>query len=264
MLPEKFSSFPFRLDALEAAHDPPTDILGTEGVRHDNNDDTDRGTAVLKYCGGDAYSGIADMSLNNTKEYATRNGLEVLLANSETFPTEPFFTPRAWLKLAFILDILQKRQHKWLVWLDCDVLVINLNASVEVLLGSLNLTTAHDFVVARDVGNSPFNTGVIFVRVTNWAVETTARALRLASEKTIREHGFWEQKALHKLYTDNAHDEQQKILVLQERWKINAFAFLKEERPQSFAWHRVNCRDRARCDESFRERYCHIHQHRCS
>ena len=58
-------------------------------------------------------------------------------------------------------------------------------------------------------------------RVTDWALETTARALRLTSDKMIREHGFWEQKALHKLYSDNAHGEQRKILVLQERWKIN-------------------------------------------
>ena len=221
-------------------------------------------SAVLHYCGGDTYAGIANLSLLNTREYAYSQGLEVLVANSSSLPTEPFFTPKAWLKLAFMLQIFQQYHHDWLIWLDCDVLVTKLNTTLEQTLGGLNVSTLHDIVVAKDIGTSPFNTGVMFVRANQWSKDTVARALRYASEKAVREHAFWEQKALHLLYTENKHQEQEKILIVEDRWRMNAFASLNEERPESFAWHRVNCRKKDVCDKTFKNKFCQIHPLSCA
>ena len=215
--------------------------------------------ALLHYCGGKSYAGIAEFSLENSKEYAKRHELDVLVANSDTFPTESFFTPKAWVKLAFMLQILEMKQYSWLLWLDCDVLITSLHLPVEPLLDSLNVSHDHDIVVAKDIGNSPFNTGVLLVRVSDWTVKTVARALRYAEDPSVREHGWWEQKALHLLYNENKHEEQLKILVVQDRWRLNAFANLGEERSDSFAWHRVNCRNQSACDQSFKKKFCHVH-----
>ena len=216
---------------------------------------------VLHHCSGEAYSGIAQLSYANALEYTSRHKYALHDANSTSFPTGAFFTPKAWLKLAFMLHLLESHQYEWLLWTDCDVLIKNVSESIDDLIKCLHVLPQHDVIVAKDAtAESPFNTGVMLVRGRSlWTRETVARALLLAEDSTIRNHVWWEQRALGVLYNENKHNEQSKMLIVQERWRLNAFAFLNEERDSSFAWHRVNCRERNTCDAAFQKKYSQIH-----
>ena len=57
-----------------------------------------RKVAIVHYCGGERYANISDLSEKNVREYAYKHNLEVHVANETSFPSEVFFTPKAWLK----------------------------------------------------------------------------------------------------------------------------------------------------------------------
>jgi len=219
--------------------------------------------AVVHYCGGEQYTNIAKLSHENIKRYVARHGLELYVANSTTFPTEAFFNPKAWLKLAFTLQILNFHKHDWLLWLDCDSLIRNMDTSFEDVFDTLGVAQQHEIVVAKDIGESPFNTGVMFIKNSEWSKQTLSRALRLAGDTQVKEHPWWEQRALHILYNENKHSERTKLMIIEDRWRMNAFEGLMEERNTSFVWHRPNCREKPRCDDLFRKKFCEIHGSQC-
>lgn len=154
--------------------------------------------------------------------------------------------------------------HEWLIWLDCDALIVKQEERFETLLNALNVSSRHDMVIAKDIGASPFNTGVMFIRRSEWSTGTISRALRLAKDVEIRDHPWWEQRALHVLYDENNHDEREKMLLVEDRWRMNAFESLHEERDGTFIWHRPNCRRQPECDAVYRKKFCDVHAVFCS
>jgi hypothetical protein len=138
-----------------------------------------------------------------------------------------------------------------------------MDTSLEDVLDSLGVAQQHEIVVAKDIGQSPFNTGVMFIKKSEWSKQTLARALRLAGDTQVKEHPWWEQRALHILYNENNHYEHTKLLIIEDRWRMNAFEGLMEETNTSFVWHRPNCREKPRCDDLFRKKFCEIHDNQC-
>ena len=216
--------------------------------------------ALVRHCSGTRYSNIAHLAYENARHYATLHNIQAFTANSSNMPGQSFYTPKAWLKVAFMLQILRSEKYlHWLLWLDCDALIVSPNMVLPEVLNSIGVSPDHDIVVAEDLAPSPFNTGVILLRNTAWSVQLLARLLELAENDGIRNHPWWEQHALHKLYAEGELDVKRKVKIVQERWRMNAFAHLNEEQTGSFVWHRVNCHEQPMCDNLFRKRFCDIH-----
>jgi len=222
---------------------------------------------VVRHCSGPRYINISSFAYMNSDEYAKMHGYEHFVANATTMPSQTFFTPKSWLKVGFMWQILtHRRDIQWLLWLDCDALITQLGESIQDLLKSLSVNSTQELIVAQDLAPSPFNLGVMFVRNTCWTRDVLGRLMVLAEDHDTRNHPWWEQHALHALFAQNYKRLREKIYVVQNRARINAFASLEEEKPDTFIWHRVNCHDQPTCDQSFREKYCTIHpqSHYCS
>ena len=212
--------------------------------------------AVVKACVGSAFKRISNASLENGLNYAKIHSYDFLEVNEGTFPEVTFVTPHAWVKIAYLHDLLVSRlKLDWVFWLDCDTLVLRPQVSVESVLQEMNVGVSHDLVFTEDDPNhramAPFNSGVFFIRNSRWAVEELSRVLRLASQQEIRNHGLWEQEALRRLYISNDNAEHAKMLIVPERWKFNAFDRLEEETNETFIWHRTACRDQPKCDDKY-------------
>lgn len=215
---------------------------------------------VVRHCSGASYLNITSLAYSNSEHYATRHGYEHFEANATTMPSLAFFTPKSWLKVGFMWQVLTNRGDvQWLLWLDCDALIKTLDESIQDLLLALGVAHDHDIVVAQDIAPSPFNLGVMFIRNTPWTRDVLGRLMVLAENEDIRKHPWWEQHALHHLFSQNYRGIQTKLLVVQKRARINAFASLGEEEPDTFIWHRVNCHDQPICDRSYIEKFCGIH-----
>jgi len=99
----------------------------------------------------------------------------------------------------------------------------------------------------------------MFVRNTRWTIDVLGRLMVLAEKDDTRNHPWWEQHALHELFSQNYGGLRRKLLIVQKRARINAFASLGEEERDDFIWHRVNCREQPVCDQSYFEKFCGIH-----
>ena len=146
--------------------------------------------------------------------------------------------------------------YDWLVWFDCDTLVLRQHFALESILHELNVSEHHELVFTEDDpsnrGMAPFNSGMFFVRNSDWNREELGRVLRLASNAAIRNHGLWEQEALRVLYTENKFMEHERMLVASARWKFNAFDRLNEETNDSHLARGVQ--NQPECDEKFAAR----------
>lgn len=212
--------------------------------------------AVVKACLGPAFEGITRISLDNGLRYARTHHYEFHEVNETTFPEATFFIPPAWVKIAYLHSLLGKDMpYRWILWLDCDVLILKLDVSVQSILNELNVTTQHELIFTEDDPQNkmiaPFNSGVVLARNSRWVYHELAHVLRMASQQEIRNHGLWEQEALRRLHVHNEHDEQNRFLISPMRWKFNAFDRLAEERADTVMWHRTACRKQPECDGKF-------------
>ena len=107
-----------------------TSLLGIQNIRGVQ-------VAVVKACVGNAFSRISSASLENGRNYSKVHNYEFLEVNENTFPATTFFTPPAWLKVAYLHYLLVSRSTlDWILWLDCDTLVLRPHVSVESVLQS--------------------------------------------------------------------------------------------------------------------------------
>lgn len=215
--------------------------------------------AVVKACLGTSFERISEPSLNNARNYAKRHAYTFLELNESTYPETIFFTPPAWVKIAYLHDLLERGvPYEWLVWFDCDTLVLRQHFALESILHELNVSEHQDLVFTEDDpsnrGMAPFNSGMFFMRNSDWNREELGRVLRLASNAAIRNHGLWEQEALRVLYTENKFMEHERMLVASMRWKFNAFDRLNEETNETVIWHRTACRTQPECDDKFKRK----------
>lgn len=212
--------------------------------------------AVVKACVGDAFERISRASLENGLNYSKSHGYDFFIVNEETFPETTFFSPPAWVKVAYLRDLLvSKRSFHWFFWLDCDTLILRPEVPFESVLQEMNVTDDHDLAFTEDDPNNqgiaPFNSGMFLLRNSVWAKDELSRVLRLAAKAEIRNHGLWEQEALRRLYVANENSEHLKILIASKRWKFNAFDRLQEETNETFIWHRTACRVQPKCDDMY-------------
>jgi hypothetical protein len=217
---------------------------------------------LVDYCVGDSYAILKKLIAYNRQTYANKWNYTIFSGNEDVFPAQTFIEPRAWLKAAYFYQLLtstQTRDIDWFLWVDCDALITRFDLSVDDVLNDLKTTSQHHIVVAEDP-HTEFNSGVIFVRNSDWSRDLWGHALQKASNVSVREHTWWEQQALLELYRENIHEEKTRILITPHRWKINAFYTPRRNdfNSSSFVLHRVNCREQPACDVLFESFFCTI------
>lgn len=215
---------------------------------------------LVDYCVGDSYETLKKLIAYNRQAYANKWGYKIFSGNEDNFPLQTFVDPPAWLKAAYFYQLLtsvQAQDIEWFLWIDCDALITRFDLSVDHVLQDLSLRPFHDIVVAQDP-HTEFNSGVMFVRNSEWSRDLWKRTLQQAKDITIREHKWWEQQALLELYREDKYEERKHILITSDRWKINAFQTFRrnEYNASSFAIHRVNCRKQPECNELFESFFC--------
>ena len=204
--------------------------------------------AVINFCLGDRYGLLSHWAFKNHKDYAQTQQYDYFQGDNLSSPYGHFFTPLSWGKVAFLWQILERRtEHRWFLLADCDALYTKMDESVEHLLNQLGYEPGPEgtknVVVARDLGDSLFNAGFMLVRNVNWTRDFFAEVLRLSMQPAIREHPWWEQHAMHRLYMENKHEEHVHIGIVEDRSRLNAFTVVRDEYKDghSFVRHQVNC-----------------------
>ena len=215
---------------------------------------------IAKACLGRSFQDIARASITNAKDYAKLHKYDFVEVNSSTFPEATFFTPGAWVKIGYLQDLLEKQTlHDWILWLDCDALIIKPRVTIQSILQEMKVTSQHHLIFTEDdpafKSMAPFNSGVFFARNSRWNQQELSEVLRLASDQSVRGHGLWEQEALRRLYMENRFREREHILIASLRWKFNAFDRLHEETAETVIWHRTGCRTQPQCDQKFMQKF---------
>jgi hypothetical protein len=223
---------------------------------------SDISVGLVDYCVGDSYVTLKKLVALNRQEYADKWGYKIFSGDEDTFPAQTFIEPHAWLKAAYIYQLLSSTEAQgvdWFLWVDCDALIARFDLSVNDVLSDLNANPQHHIVVAEDP-YTEFNSGVMLVRNSEWSRDLWKHALQKAVNVSVREHKWWEQQALLELYRENNYEEQARIHITPHRWKINAFYNRRrnEFNSSSFCLHRVNCRDHPDCDDLFGSFFCTI------
>jgi hypothetical protein len=206
--------------------------------------------ALVDYCVGDSFNVLKSLVYYNRHAYAKRQGYDIFSGSIDDFPLEPFISPQAWLKPAYLYHLMTKNVSSidWFVWLDCDALIARMDWSLEEVLSEklgVSNNQQNDMIVAQDP-NTLFNTGVMIIRNSDWSRDLLKRLLQQVSiNNSTRYNSWWEQRALLDLYDSNQHNEKQRIMITPHRTVLNAFQ--NERRNEygsgaTFIWHRVNCR----------------------
>jgi hypothetical protein len=262
----------FTLVRFERATPSRSAFLSGNGKPQSSNHTTREGLSMLSesnvtvglvdYCVGESYATLKKLIGFNRQAYAAQWNYSIFSGNDDEFPLQTFVEPLAWLKAAYFYQLLssaQTREIEWFLWIDCDALITRFDHSVDDILNDLNTTSNHHIVVAQDP-HTEFNSGVMFVRNSEWSRDLWKRTLQKASDDAIRHHKWWEQQALLEVYRENHHEETLRILITPHRWKINAFRTPRRNdyNESSFAWHRVNCREQPTCSNLIEAFFCSI------
>jgi hypothetical protein len=94
--------------------------------------------------------------------------------------------------------------HEWLLWLDCDSLIMNSEVALETLLWSA-LSAAEDpdnvhLIISED--GAMINTGVMFIRNHEWSKQFL-RLVYGEPGNVFEDHSWWEQAAMHHFLNDD-------------------------------------------------------------
>jgi hypothetical protein len=123
-------------------------------------------------------------------------------------------------------------------------------------------------IAAIDEGETEkINTGVLFVRNSQWSVDFLSTVIRKAEDKQLREQRHWEQGAINAMITGRNNEWNSKLLKV-KRYQINSFQPEKDRirnhkdnrfrKGETFVFHRVDCHG-LQCDSVFEKLFCHLH-----
>jgi hypothetical protein len=171
---------------------------------------------------------IADVGARSSKvmaAYARRHGYQAIIAR-ETMDAS---RPPAWSKLLLIEHFLANHPScTWLMWIDADAVITNPAQRLEDLIDD-----DIDFLVAKDVANSPINTGVFFIRNCAAALNMLRHAY---SKVQYLRHPCWEQLAVADAMRDCSRSVRSRIV---SRRLFNSF--LDEYQRGDFVIHFAGC-----------------------
>lgn len=237
----------------------------------------DSSAIVVTACVG-SHEKLKSLSDANKRLYTSAHNFDFITASAELYPAMTFIQPYSWFKIALMLDVLKtarlaQTQHEWILWVDCDSLLSNLNENLVNLANKLigengKRQDEVDLIAAIDEGETEkINTGVLFVRNSQWSVDFLSTVIRKAEDKQLREQRHWEQGAINAMITGRNNEWNSKLLKV-KRYQINSFQPEKDRirnhkdnrfrKGETFVFHRVDCHG-LQCDSVFEKLFCHLH-----
>lgn len=148
-------------------------------------------TALASGC----MQGSLGLSNYNKRVYAELNGYDFV-------PHRPVegaaHLDISWMKIDAIAERLNR--HRWVVWMDLDVVVANFSARVEDII-LLQPPSAH-FIVAHPPGDEMLNAGMFFIRGSAWSRGFIARLRAHTDTFTV---GYLEQEAIRREVRGDPH-----------------------------------------------------------
>ena len=234
---------------------------------------------VVTACVG-RHERLKELSESNKETYARAHDFDFVSGSAEQYPAMTFVQPFAWFKVALLLDVMKivraaQTKHEWVLWVDCDALMSNLDENLVRLANRLieeergKRQNEIDVIVAFDEGETErINSGVMFVRNSQWSLDFFSTVLRKAEQERLRQHPHWEQAAINELIL-NKNEAWSGHFLKVKRNQINSFQPQKDlsrrhpdnrfRKGETFVVHRVNCHDVTLCDELFKSWFCHVH-----
>jgi galactosyl transferase GMA12/MNN10 family len=113
---------------------------------------------VISAAVGDTYKKIVQLGTYNKLEYCFKHGYDFLLAQENLDKNRHVY----WTKILLTLKALDNRENDYVVWVDADTLIMNLNTKIEDLVKD-----GSDFYIAKDLNG--INSGVYIIKNTPWA-----------------------------------------------------------------------------------------------
>ena len=238
----------------------------------------DSNAIVVTACVG-RHERLKELSESNKETYARAHDFDFVSGSAEQYPAMTFVQPFAWFKVALLLDVMKivraaQTKHEWVLWVDCDALMSKLDENLVRLANRLieergKRQNEIDVIVAIDEGETEkINSGVMFIRNSQWSLDFFSTVLRKAEQERLRQHPHWEQAAINELIL-NKNEAWSGHFLKVKRNQINSFQpekALSRKHPdnqfrkgETFVVHRVNCHDVTLCDELFKSWFCHVH-----
>ena len=234
---------------------------------------------VVTACVG-RHERLKKLSESNKETYARAHDFDFVSGSAEQYPAMTFVQPFAWFKVALLLDVMKivraaRTKHEWVLWVDCDALISNLDENLVRLANRLieeergKRQNEIDVIVAFDEGETErINSGVMFVRNSQWSLDFFSTVLRKAEQERLRQHRHWEQAAINELIL-NKNEAWSGHFLKVKRNQINSFQPQKDlsrrhpdnrfRKGETFVVHRVNCHNVTLCDEVYKSWFCHVH-----
>ena len=238
----------------------------------------DSNAIVVTACVG-RHERLKELSESNKETYARAHDFDFVSGSAEQYPAMTFVQPFAWFKVALLLDVMKivraaRTKHEWVLWVDCDALISNLDENLVRLANRLieergKRQNEIDVIVAFDEGETErINSGVMFVRNSQWSLDFFSTVLRKAEQERLRQHRHWEQAAINELIL-NKNEAWSGHFLKVKRNQINSFQPQKDlsrrhpdnrfRKGETFVVHRVNCHNVTLCDEVYKSWFCHVH-----
>lgn len=162
---------------------------------------------------------FANEAIKNYKYYCNLHNYALYVFNQALSPD---IEKGCWNKIPAILEILKKKQHKYVIWIDIDAIFNNPSISFVELINS---NKDSDIIVCKDPKPTKyiFNSGIIICKNTNW---TTKIFNDTWNYPIIHGYGkFGDQVILSKVIKKNAIQTNQedinnihkKVIILPER-----------------------------------------------
>eukprot|EP00927_Polykrikos_kofoidii_P051675 TRINITY_DN45466_c0_g1_i1.p1 TRINITY_DN45466_c0_g1~~TRINITY_DN45466_c0_g1_i1.p1 ORF type:complete len:451 (+),score=31.73 TRINITY_DN45466_c0_g1_i1:69-1421(+) len=154
--------------------------------------------AIVTVCAYPADNPLPRMASSVHRLYTSRHGYGyVLYLDIDTGGRPP-----AWGKIRALQEVIEKGTYEWVLWVDCDIYFMDLNATIDaILLRYAGMDRGVHLIINED--NQMLNTAVMLMRRSDWSLELLRRAWGPDNSPFIN-HTWWEQAALaHELLGTN-------------------------------------------------------------
>ena len=156
--------------------------------------------AIVTMCDYPPGDVLPKYSLSNKELYSKRWGYPVIAENHRMDTSRP----HAWSKMKLMEKHIERAEHDWLLWFDCDTFFMNFNVTLDHVLYSFAsrkvsvqsaeyaLDPSVHMIIQED--HAMLNTGVFFIRTSSWALDLVRRVYGDSSSPWVN-HPWWENAA---------------------------------------------------------------------
>jgi len=114
--------------------------------------------AVVTIAQGEEYKNRVELGMKSKEEYCQRHGYDFILKDQSEDTSRHIY----WSKIPLMRKVLEHPSYDWVVWIDADTLMMNMEIPLEIFLDD-----NYNFIISRDW--QAINSGVFFVKNCQWS-----------------------------------------------------------------------------------------------